>query len=297
MKFHLLKQGLTGIEVPKIVFDNLLTARESDLKVVLYLLSQNQINPVDISVQLNITLASVNSSLLFWSDKGLLLYEEDKDSSKEPPRPSLSSEDIIQISRTVPDIGILISQLQNIYGKALNEKTTNGFVGLYLQQSIPVDVILTVAMHFSQSEKGPAYAIKVVETWFTKHGVTDGGKAEEYIALLDKRGENYNSVGKIFSLDSGKFNTGEKTIIDSWFERLHMSLDMIKCSFETAGANSSVRYCNGILKSWANKGYNKPSDLENEVSNNIPLSPKNIDAQDDLILQGMSVVPVFNKGE
>ena len=296
MKFHLLKQGLVGTTVPKTVFDNLLNARESDLKVILYILNQNEINPVDISIQLNITLASVNSILLFWSDKGLLLYEETQ-SPKEKRTPRLSSEEIINISQTVPDIGILASQLQNIYGKALNEKVMNGFISLYLQENIPVDVILTVAMHLRPTEKGPSYAIKVIESWFTKYGVTDGAKAEGYIALLEKRKLNYKAVGNIFALDSEKLNSSEKTIIDAWFERLNMSLDMISCAFEAGGANSGIRYCNGILKSWANKGYKVPGDLENEVSNNIPLSPKNIDAQDDLILQGMSVVPVFNKGE
>ena len=40
MKFQLLKQGVNGPAVPQAVFDNLYDARETDLKVILYVLQK-----------------------------------------------------------------------------------------------------------------------------------------------------------------------------------------------------------------------------------------------------------------
>ena len=71
---------------------------------------------------------------------------------------------------------------------------------------------------------------------------------------------------------------------------------MIKSAFESAAGNANIRYCNGILKSWSQKGYKTPDDIRSEYSFNS-LTGKNIDDDNDLILKGMNIVPVFKKGE
>ena len=97
-------------------------------------------------------------------------------------------------------------------------------------------------------------------------------------------------------MDCEKLTSSEKTIINGWYESLEMGVDMIKAAFETAQGNASIRYCNGILKSWSQKGYKTVDDIQQELNFNN-LSGKNIDDDNDLILKGMNIVPVFNKGE
>ena len=70
MKFHLLKQAVIGPQVPMAVFENLYTAKENDLKVILYALEKDMADPMEISRSLQISLAAVQSSLLYWADKG-----------------------------------------------------------------------------------------------------------------------------------------------------------------------------------------------------------------------------------
>ena len=75
MKFHLLRQAVIGPEVPMAVFENLYNTRDNDLKVILYALQKGEADPMDIARNLDISLASVQSSLLFWADKGIILME------------------------------------------------------------------------------------------------------------------------------------------------------------------------------------------------------------------------------
>jgi len=295
MKFQLLKQAVVGPQVPAIVFDNIYSARENDLKVILYVLQAGTIDPVDISRKLEISIAAINSSLLFWSDKGLILYEEES-GEKPKKKKRLSSQEILNIARANPEVEILVNQIQKIYGHAINENGTNAFLSLHLQENIPVEVILVLAMHFAPVQKGPAYTAKVISGLYEKKGINSADKAEAYIAQLEKREKLYSAVCGIFSADIAKLTSSEKTIIDAWGEKLEMGTDMIEAAFTAAGPNAGIRYCNGILKSWAQKGYRHPGDIQEEFAA-VTGTGRNIDREEDLILQGMNIVPVFDKGE
>ena len=295
MKFHLLRQAVIGPEVPMAVFENLYNTRDNDLKVILYALQKGEADPMDIARNLDISLASVQSSLLFWADKGIILMEED---SIEKPKKKkvLSASEILKISESNPEIEILVNQLQKIYGQAINERATNTFINLYLESGVPVDVILVLTMYLAPVSKGPAYVAKIILNLFEKKSVTSADKAEEYIRTMDSRDKAYSEVCVIFSMDKEKLTSSEKTIINGWYESLNMNSEMVKSAFEAAAGNANIRYCNGILKSWAQKGYKTPADIQQEFTF-ANLSGKNIDDDDDIILQGMHIVPVFNKGE
>ena len=295
MKFHLLKQAVIGPEVPMAVFENLYNTRDNDLKVILYALQKGQADAMDIARNLDISMSSVQSSLLFWADKGIIMVE-DEDNVKPRKKKLLSATDILKISESHPEIEILVNQLQKIYGQAINEKGTNTFINLYLENNVPVDVILVLTMYLAPTSKGPAYTARVILNLFEKKGITSADKAEAYIISMEAREKAYGEVCTVFGLNKDKLTTSEKTIINGWYESLNMSAEMIKSAFESAGTNANIRYCNGILKSWAQKGYKKPEDIQQEFSFKN-LSGKNIDDDNDLILQGMNIVPVFSKGE
>ena len=295
MKFHLLKQAVIGPEVPMAVFENLYNTRDNDLKVILYALKNGEADPMDIARSLDISLSSVQSSLLFWADKGIIMAEEEH-LERAKSKKVLSASEILKISESHPEIQILVTQLQKIYGQAINEKGTNTFINLYLEHNVPVDVILVLTMHLAPTSKGPAYTAKIILNLFEKKGITSADKAEEHIRTLENRDKAYDEVCAVFLMDKEKLTTSEKTIINGWYEKLNMSVDMIKSAYESAATNANIRYCNGILKSWSQKGYKTPADIQREFTF-TNLSGKNIDAEDDILLQGMHIVPVFNKGE
>ena len=229
MKFQLLKQAVVGPAVPQTVFDNLYSARENDLKVILYVLEKGTVDPLDISKKLQISITAINSSLLFWTDKGLILCEEDSPVAKQK-KTRLSSQEILKISQENPEIEFLVSSLQKIYGQAINERGTNAFLNLHLQENVPVDVILILAMYYAPLQKGPAYTARVILNLFDKKNITSAEKAEDHIRIMTERNRLYDEVCRIFYLEKEKLTSSEKTTIDSWSESLGMSVDMIKAS-------------------------------------------------------------------
>lgn len=296
MKFTIIKSEMQGTNIPQIVFDSLNDVTGDSLKVILFVLQNDTTDFMGISNKLNITVASVISSLYFWSDKGILHFEEEKE-GKKAKRKALSSADIATLVPNTPEIGELSIHIQKLFGFSLNEKYVNNFIALFLEDGIPIDVILQIsAYQINAGQDNPAYSIKVVRNWFTKLGLRTGQSVDDYIILLAKRDKLYNDVCKIFNFESGKLTTSEKTLIASWFEKLDMSLDMISESYIRAGHLANIQYCNGILKAWSQKGFRTPKDLEGEISN-VSQSLKNIDSQNDIIMQGMKFVPTFDKSD
>ena len=291
MKFILLKPEFKGVYIPNEVFDGLYDARNNDLKVILYAIKNDETDPLKIGSALSISHSAVYSSLMFWADKGLIHCEEEPKRTKK--KAALSSEVIAQLSGD-PGVQALCQNLQIIFGGSLNERYTNLFISLYLEEFIPIDVILPITQHYiTIGIDNPAYIIKVIRSWQKKHNFSSGKEVDEYLALQKQREEVYRTVCKIFGLDAEKLKTNEKTIINRWQEKYNMSFDMIEQSFIRAGNMASIAYCNGILKSWSQKGFKSPKDLENEISN-ITQSKRNIDFQDDLIIKNISKVPVLN---
>jgi len=290
VKFILVKSQFKGTYIPSEVFDGLYDARNNDLKVILYAIKNEETDPLKISSDLSLSYNAVYSSLMFWADKGLILCEEEQQKPKK--KKTLSSEVIAKMASD-PGVQALCQNLQIIFGSSLSEHYTNQFVSLYLEEFIPVDVILTITQHYAPlGEYNPAYIIKVIRSWQKKYNFESGKDVDAYLTLQKQREDFYSQVCRIFNLDVTKLKSSEKTVINRWNEKYNMGLDMIEESFIRAGQLANIAYCNGILKSWSQKGYKTPKDLENEISN-ITQSKRNIDSQDDFVIKNITNVPVF----
>ena len=294
MKFTYIKSELRGVFVPGVVFDSLTDARNNDLKVILHIINTGVCDPLKISSDLDISHSAAVSSMLYWADKGILYCEEE--SEKKTRRKAALTSDIIAKMSSDPGVQALGKNLQLIFGSSLSEKHTNQFISLYLEECIPVDVILPLAQH-NVDKTGinePAYIIKIIRSWYKKHKFANGSEVDSFLSLLAEREKVYAKVGEIFSINADKLTSSEKTVIDRWQEKYNMSFDMIAESFDRAGEKADIKYCDGILKSWSRKGYKTPKDLADEIVN-ITQSRRNIDSQEDLLVSSMSDIPVFKK--
>ena len=294
MKFTYIKSELRGVFVPEVVFDNLTDARNNDLKVILHIINTGVCDPLKISSDLDISHSAAVSSMLYWADKGILYCEEE--SEKKTRRKAALTSDIIAKMSSDPGVQALGKNLQLIFGSSLSEKHTNQFISLYLEECIPVDVILPLAQH-NVDKTGinePAYIIKIIRSWYKKHKFANGSEVDSFLSLLAEREKVYAKVGEIFSINADKLTSSEKTVIDRWQEKYNMGFDMIAESFDRAGEKADIKYCDGILKSWSRKGYKTPKDLADEIVN-ITQSRRNIDSQEDLLVSSMSDIPVFKK--
>ena len=293
MKFTYLKSELRGVFVPEVVFDNLTDARNNDLKVILYIINTGVCDPLKISADLDISHSAAVSSMLYWADKGVLYCEEE--SEKKTRRKAALTSDVIAKMSSDPGVQALGKNLQLIFGSSLSEKHTNQFISLYLEECIPVDVILPLAQH-NVDKTGinePAYIIKIIRSWHKKHKFTNGSEVDSFLALMAEREKVYAKVGEIFSINADKLTSSEKTVIDRWQEKYNMSFEMIAESFDRAGEKADIKYCDGILKSWSRKGYKTPKDLADEIIN-ITQSKRNIDSQDDFVARARKNRPTID---
>ena len=293
MKFTYLKSELRGVFVPAVVFDNLTDARNNDLKVILYIINTGVCDPLKISADLDISHSAAVSSMLYWADKGVLYCEEE--SEKKTRRKAALTSDVIAKMSSDPGVQALGKNLQLIFGSSLSEKHTNQFISLYLEECIPVDVILPLAQH-NVDKTGinePAYIIKIIRSWYKKHKFANGSEVDSFLSLLAEREKVYAKVGEIFSINADKLTSSEKTVIDRWQEKYNMGFDMIAESFDRAGEKADIKYCDGILKSWSRKGYKTPKDLADEIIN-ITQSKRNIDSQDDFVARARKNRPTID---
>ena len=293
MKFTYLKSELRGVFVPEVVFDNLTDARNNDLKVILYIINTGVCDPLKISADLDISHSAAVSSMLYWADKGLLYCKEE--SEKKTRRKAALTSDVIAKMSSDPGVQALGKNLQLIFGSSLSEKHTNQFISLYLEECIPVDVILPLAQH-NVDKTGinePAYIIKIIRSWHKTHKFANGSEVDSFLALMAEREKVYAKVGEIFSISADKLTSSEKTVIDRWQEKYNMSFEMIAESFDRAGEKADIKYSDGILKSWSRKGYKTPKDLADEIIN-ITQSKRNIDSQDDFVARARKNRPTID---
>ena len=293
MKFTYLKSELRGVFVPEVVFDSLTDARNNDLKVILYIINTGVCDPLKISADLDISHSAAVSSMLYWADKGVLYCEEE--SEKKTRRKAALTSDVIAKMSSDPGVQALGKNLQLIFGSSLSEKHTNQFISLYLEECIPVDVILPLAQH-NVDKTGinePAYIIKIIRSWHKTHKFANGSEVDSFLALMAEREKVYAKVGEIFSINADKLTSSEKTVIDRWQEKYNMSFEMIAESFDRAGEKADIKYCDGILKSWSRKGYKTPKDLADEIIN-ITQSKRNIDSQDDFVARARKNRPTID---
>ena len=291
MKYTLIKSELKGTLVPEVVFENLHDTLGNDLKVILYVIKTEQTDPLKISSDLDISHASANAALMHWADKGLIHCEEE--TVKKPNKKSGLTSEIVATLSSDPGVKALVKNLQLIFSSSLNEKYTNKFLALYLEESIPVDVILQISQHhINTGIDNPEYIIKVIRSWHTKLGLNTGSAVDEYLALCEKREKVYAQVCEIFGIGIDKLKSSEKKLIDRWNENFGMSMEMIRESYIRAAGNANIPYCNGILKSWAQKGYKTPKDLDSVIIN-ITESRRNIDSHSDKPVRKVRQVPTF----
>ena len=293
MKFTLLKTELKGTFVPASVFENLNDARNNDLKVILYIINTENCDPLKISSDLEMSISAVTSSMHYWADKGLL-HCEDESEKKTRRKPTLTSEVIATMSSD-PGVKALSQNLQLIFGSSLSERHTNQFIALYLEDFIPVDVILPLAQHHVSKTgiDNPAYIIKVIRSLQKKHSFKNGSDVDSFLVLAAEREKVYAKVGEIFGIATDKLTSSEKTVIDRWQEKYKMSFEMISESFDRAGEKADIKYCDGMLKSWSRKGFASPKDLADEITH-ITQSKRNIDSQDDFVARARKNIPTID---
>lgn len=299
MEYRLAKNNGDTVAVPSLVLRRL-DADGDYLRVALAILRDGAVRPQALAEEFPRLggEAGLEKALIYWAGAGLLTGAPAAPSPSPRPQPRpprLSSREVAAAAAEDPQVAVLISESQNLLGCVLNESEGNLLASLYLQDKLPVDLILTGIAHFvAKGNRRVRYIARVLLSWW-EDGIRSCADAERYLALLALR-EGYEAeVAELLETSPDSFTAGERTLIARWYEDYGYGREMILAACQRAGDKRSARYLNGMLKKWHAKGYARPADLAGEGPSNIQEGGRYIPPEQDLLLRDPDRLPKFRK--
>ncbi|MEG2499641.1 MAG: DnaD domain protein [Oscillospiraceae bacterium] len=301
-----IKDGIgDSIAVPQIVFAKLSQLEDDWLRVALFVLSTGNTEPSQISRELRLkSTERAREALVFWKGAGLLCDDSssaaclDNVNMASEPSPRLTTHEVTAAAQTDSNISGLVQECQAIMGGVITQNDTNEFVSLYLNDEMPLDMILLGAAHFvSLGKRSGKYIARALRSWQAQ-GIDSGEAAEKYLHSLETRVANEKLVAEVFKMQDAKFTRAESNIINEWFLGFGYGTEMISEALGYAGENKTVRYVNGILRAWYSKGFKTVRDVQAQSAMTMQnLQPQGKAPVRDILQNALGKVPVYKPRE
>ncbi len=284
--------------VPRLLFSKLTApgADEARFRVALYVLGQGGGEVAEIAAALRLQRKDVEKALVYWEGAGLLENEEASAPAAPPvsPRRRLSMPQVTAAGQSDARLGMMLAELQRIFGGVLSESDVVIFVTLYAADKIPADLLLTAATHCVADGKINArYIEKVVLSW-QRQGITDAEAADRFLQQEALRAQREELVVGMMGLSGNPFTLAEKRRIAEWFEGYGYGREMIEAARLAAGdKQNEVRYLGAILKKWNSKGYRTPRDVQDAGENrNLRVQSSRTGKAEDMLRDIAEYVPM-----
>ena len=106
------------------------------------------------------------------------------------------------------------------------------------------------------------YIEGIIRNWYDE-GLTNMEAIVESFKNKDEKYYRYQKIMKSLGLEKRPIRDDETELIDKWFEELKYNLDVvIKACEVDKNPIPSIKYVNGILKSWHKKGIKTAADID-----------------------------------
>ena len=250
MGYRLAAQNGDMVAVPQVVFAHLPRAEGDAVRVALYLLGGGAAEPRTIAHDLGLkSIEAAKRALQYWAGAGLL----EKDSAAPAaPEPAPAKIDLAALND--PYVAVLCQEAQAALGRALGRSEMLRLVGLYLNDGWQPDVILTCCAEAARQNRPTAAAVcRELQRW-REAGVETGEDAERYLKQEALRAQRWAQTAALFGAGADKLTRWERTAITRWYEEWGFDDAMIEEALLHAEAHRTVRYVDGILRSWRAQG-------------------------------------------
>ncbi len=282
--------------VPSAVVDeHLKIASHNQLKVLLYLLKNNNI---DLSVEtiaesLSMHTEDVKDCLSFWEERKVICVNgeqltpakpeeitgesfsvttvQTQDEPKKPKRPmsrAVRPEPGYVIKRigSDPELSTLMDEAQRIFGRTLSQADAGTLVMLMDTDGLPVDVIIMLMQYCVDNNKGTMRFVEKIGIEWGSEGINTVSLAEEKIRTVTETYSYFNKVATTFGMKNvGSPTKKQLTFANQWVGTWSFSDDMLRLAYErcvdTKG-ELNMDYINGILKKWYMAGIKNPDDAK-----------------------------------
>lgn len=294
--------------VPSAVVDeHLKIASAYQLKVLLYLLKNNNINLSDenIAEALSMHPDDVKDSLSFWVERKVISVSGDEVTpanaqpisgeslsvvkvmpEEEPKKPKRAVSrpvrpDMAYVSKRLgsdPELSMLMDEAQRIFGRMLPSSAASTFVMLMDTDGLPVDVIIMLMQYCADNNKTSMQNVEKIGIEWGSEGINTVALAEEKIRTVTETYSYFNKVASTFGMKNvGSPTKKQLTFASQWVGTWSFSGDMLRLAYErcvdTKG-ELNMDYINGILKKWYMAGWKNPDDVEADTAKTEKINSK-----------------------
>lgn len=195
----------------------------------------------EIAEKFSLSEETVRKIITYWDGEGLF---------DKPVKPDYSPAEIAKLQSVNPEISGLISSASAILGKALGQKEQSRILSLYDYYNIPMEVIMILLGHCSQSgHTNISYIEKIGLDWAEK-GITTSEQAEDYLKLYYG---DFTKILKAFGISGRLANSKEKKYMEKWLTEYKLPIEVVIEACESAVINTgkiSWKYADTTLSDW-----------------------------------------------
>lgn len=250
--------------------------------------SKIDVNNKTIAKHLQIPLEDVLGAWDFWEEKGIIVKEDDFDKvnykvkflnlkqlliknnigvfnrQEEYKKVEVDHKDFIEANR-MPVINAMFNSIDYILRRQTVPMEKKKILSWIHNYNMNPDVI-EKAFFYSVERKGIRkinYVEGIIRQWYDE-GLTNIDAVIEKFKQQDERFYRYNKVMNSLGLGHKGINDGDLKIIDKWFDNYGYSMELVLkgCERSSNTSNVTVKYIDGVISSWYNKGIKTLEDIE-----------------------------------
>ena len=252
MGYTLAAQNGDAVAVPQVVFRHLPRADGDAVRVALYLVGGGAAEPRAIAHDLGLkSVEAAKRALQYWAGAGLL---EKTDASPAPTAPEEQAAKIDLSALEDPYVAVLCQEAQAVLGRALGRSEMLRLVGLYLQDGWQPDVILICCAEVARQGRRTVAAIGRELGRWREAGVETGEDAERFLKQEARRAARWTDTAARFGIEANQLTRWERGAITRWYEEWAFDDAMVDEALLHAESHRTVRYVDGILRSWRAQG-------------------------------------------
>ena len=239
------------VAVPQLVLARLTQTDGNTMRAALYILQTGDTDPHTMARALGLpSVEAARRALQYWAGAGLL--EKERGTAAAPAATAPKKIDLAGLND--PYISVLCEESQTALGKALSRSELLRLVALYTEDGWQPDVILLCCAEQARRKHGTVAAVVRELTHWREDGVETGEDAERYLRKVKQREEWCADAAVQFGTTPDKLTAWERKAIARWHEEWGACAELIGEAILRAGDKLSVRYVDGILRSWRAQG-------------------------------------------
>lgn len=285
--------GSQVVALPALVAEHIEKATKSDIRILLEL-AADPVSFVDLSLakervaaRCKRSLGEVDAALAFWRGAGVLALSEEAgpeaaviapaEAAEVPaPRviadkglPSYSTEELSGILERRRDLGKLIDDAQQAFGKIFNQSEITTIAGMADYLGLDAEYILLLLTHCRNMEKKSLRYVEKLAISLHDEGVHDARILEERLHRIEVMAHATGRVRAMFGMTSRALTSKEKALLEKWVCEMQYDDDVIRLAYEAtvdATGKASIPYASKILERWFAEGYKTVEDVERAIA-------------------------------